>query len=108
MRFAAETRRLRNEDGALSCNDKRASDLGLTSTSGTSDAPVGSCQEHREYPTGAHPMPSPPSGVGDMKGNMNMVLLIITVLALAVAGYFIYDSQQNDIRIDLPDIQTGL
>jgi hypothetical protein len=34
-------------------------------------------------------------------------LMLIVILVVAIGGYLVYDSQQDDIEIDLPDIQIN-
>ena len=34
-------------------------------------------------------------------------LVLLVVLVVVIGGYLIYDNQQNDIEIDLPDIEIN-
>jgi hypothetical protein len=34
-------------------------------------------------------------------------LMLIVILVVAIGGYLVYDNQQDDIEIDLPDIEIN-
>ncbi len=42
-----------------------------------------------------------------MDKSARTLITVLIVLILALGGYMIYDSQQDDIDIDLPDIEIN-